>query len=102
MLTLFGCCVQIIVAMIMNTYEVISLLCFKRKRAINPVAVCVDIAVAAVGVICFVAISMSGYGVYRGIGAQPGSSRWVWSGDVNNVMIFMMVFRSVAAPFPVR
>ncbi|KAK0657028.1 hypothetical protein B0T16DRAFT_452528 [Cercophora newfieldiana] len=96
---LFPCFFPIIVGMIMNTYEVVSLLCFKRRRPINPVAVCVDIAVAGVGVFCFVAISMSGYGVYRETGAQQGSTRWVWAGDISNVMIFMMVFSLLHAFF---
>ncbi|KAK4454533.1 hypothetical protein QBC34DRAFT_391970 [Podospora aff. communis PSN243] len=96
---LFPCFFPIIVALIMDTYEVISLLCLKRKRPINPVAVCFDIVVAGVGVFCFVAISMSGYSVYRGIGAQPGSPRYEWAGDVGNVMIFMMVFSLLHAFF---
>jgi len=96
---LFPCFFPIIVGVIMDAYEVVSLLCFKRKRPINPVAVCVDIAVAAVGVFCFIAISMSGYSVYRSIGAQEGSTRWIWAGDVNYVMVFMMVFSLLHAFF---
>jgi len=59
--------------------------------------VCLDIVVAAVGVFCFVAISMSGYNAtYHALMVDFDgnlSPRALWSTDVNNVMIFMMVFR---------
>lgn len=80
-------------AILSDGYETASLLFFKRKRAINPVAVFFDIAVAAVGVFCFVTISSSGFDVYRGVIFDVGSVRAIWADDVNTAMILMMVFR---------
>jgi hypothetical protein len=63
---------------------VVSLLFFNRRRAINPVAVCFDIAMIGSGIFCFLVLGM----VDRG----SGERRAVWVADMTNAMIFMIVF----------
>ncbi|KAK0730986.1 hypothetical protein B0H67DRAFT_548824 [Lasiosphaeris hirsuta] len=94
---LFPCFFPVAVGIIMSTYETISLLALKRRRPINPVAICFDIAVAAVGVFCFLAISMSGYDQDRKTGPDPARDSWVY--NVNLTMIFMMTFSLLHACF---
>jgi hypothetical protein len=67
-----------------DTYEVVSLLFFKRRRAINPVAICFDIALIGSGIFCFLVLGM----VDRGLGERRGQ----WAADMTSAMIFMIVF----------
>jgi len=90
---------QIVVAILGDGYETVSLSFLKRKRPINPAVVLCDVAVAAVGVFCFVTISASGYEVYRHTNLSVGKSRPEWAEDVNTVMICMMVFSLLHALF---
>ncbi|KAK3362358.1 hypothetical protein B0T25DRAFT_4442 [Lasiosphaeria hispida] len=87
---LFPCFFPVVVSIIMSGYEITSLLALKRRRPINPVAICFDIAVAAVGVFCFLAISMSGFDEDRA--TRPDAAREAWVYNVNLAMIFMMAF----------
>ena len=83
---------QIATALLIDLYEIVSLLFLKRKRPINLVAICVDVVVTAVGVFCFLAISMSGYNVYLG-NFWAETDRAEWAAEIGYAMIFMMVFR---------
>lgn len=65
-------------------YEIGSLLFLNRRRAINPVAVCFDIALIGVGIFCFLILGM--------IDEGTGKRRAIWAKDMTNAMIFMIVF----------
>jgi hypothetical protein len=67
-----------------DVYEIVSLLFLNRKRAINPVAVCFDIALIGVGIFCFLILGMVDEGT--------GEIRALWAKDMMNAMIFMIVF----------
>jgi hypothetical protein len=73
-----------------DAYELVSLLLLHRRRAINPVAVCFDIALIAGGIFCFLVLGM----VDRGVGERRG----YWFVDMRNAMIFMIIFRCVSRP----
>ncbi|KAK3382737.1 hypothetical protein B0T24DRAFT_672697 [Lasiosphaeria ovina] len=86
----------VVAATLMNAYEVISLCFLDRKWPINPVAACFDIAFIAVGIFCFLILGTVDHGIYRPAGSVvvvSGSSEW--DVDVNNAMIFMIVFTIV-------
>ncbi|KAL2136188.1 hypothetical protein VTI74DRAFT_5066 [Chaetomium olivicolor] len=74
-----------------DTYEIVSLLLLNRKRAINPVAVCSDVAVIGTGIFCFLLLSM----VDRGTGERRG----YWATDMRNAMIFIIVFCAIHSGF---
>lgn len=76
--------VQLIFGIAADTYEVVSLLFLNRRRAINAVAVCCDVAVIGTGIFCFLLLSV----VDRG----SGERRAYWVTDMTNAMIFMIVF----------
>jgi hypothetical protein len=67
-----------------DVYEVVSLLFLKRRRAINPLAVCFDIALIGTGIFCFLILGMADEG--------SGGRRAYWAADMNNAMVFMIVF----------
>ncbi|KAK1757877.1 hypothetical protein QBC47DRAFT_166603 [Echria macrotheca] len=96
---IFPCFFPVATAILSDSYEVVSLLFLKRKRPLNPAIVICDVAVAAVGVFCFVMISGSGYDVYKGTTPRLGTLRPLWADDINNAMIFMMVFSLLHAMF---
>jgi hypothetical protein len=62
----------------------VSLCFFNRRRSINPVAVCFDVAMIGSGIFCFLVLGM----VDRG----SGERRRVWVADMTNAMVFMIVF----------
>ena len=82
--------VQLIIGIAADTYEVVSLLFLNRRRAINAVAVCCDVAVIGTGIFCFLLLSV----VDRG----SGERRAYWVTDMTNAMIFMIVFWWVSNP----
>lgn len=92
---IFPCLFPLATATLHNGYEFVSLVFFTRKWAINPLVVFFDVAVAAVGVFCTVVINMSGHTAYQVVGfsaKSPLAIKSVWAYEVNNIMIFMMVF----------
>ena len=76
---------QVILGILVDGYEVVSLLFLNRRRAVNPVAVGFDVAMIGVGIFCFLLLGM----VDRG----SGTLRGFWFDDMQNAMIFMIVFR---------
>ncbi|KAK3393374.1 hypothetical protein B0H63DRAFT_16723 [Podospora didyma] len=84
-------------AVIMDLYELISLVCLTRRWPINRIAVGFDLVLIAVGVFCFLVIGLADHGVYRNLGLQGTES--TWDVDVNNAMIFMIVFTILHAYF---
>ncbi|KAK3902985.1 hypothetical protein C8A05DRAFT_33299 [Staphylotrichum tortipilum] len=81
----------LILGIVADAYEVVSLLFFYRTRAINPLAVASDIAVIATGIFCFMVLST----------AEGGTGEWraYWVTDMRNAMIFMIVFCIVHSAF---
>ncbi|KAK4156627.1 hypothetical protein C8A00DRAFT_40927 [Chaetomidium leptoderma] len=88
---LFPSFFPVVVGIAADTYEVVSLLFMNRKRAINPVAVCFDVALIGTGIFCFLVLSM----VERGAGER----RAYWVTDITNAMVFMIVFSMIHAGF---
>ncbi|KAK0751802.1 hypothetical protein B0T18DRAFT_319752 [Schizothecium vesticola] len=86
------CFFPIIVAILADGYELVSLLFLARKRPINSIAVAFDIVVAGVGIFCFITVSLSGYEAYRGLQGQAMRPRARWATDMNTLMVFMLVF----------
>ncbi|KAK4044364.1 hypothetical protein C8A01DRAFT_12262 [Parachaetomium inaequale] len=88
---LFPSFFPVIVGILADSYEVVSLLFFNRRRAINPVAICFDIALIGSGIFCFLVLGM----------VDPGSGerRGHWAADMTSAMIFMIVFCIVHAGF---
>ncbi|KAH6650413.1 hypothetical protein F5144DRAFT_481008 [Chaetomium tenue] len=74
-----------------DVYEIISLLLFNRKRAINTVAVCFDIVLIGVGIFCFLILGTVDEG--------SGDRRAHWAKDMTNAMIFIIVFCIIHAAF---
>ncbi|KAK3335836.1 hypothetical protein B0T19DRAFT_20588 [Cercophora scortea] len=81
----------VIVGTLMDSYEVVSLLFLKRRSPVNIVAVAVDVAVAISSVVCFLIIGLTDYGSDQSY-IGWGSKRPDWAVDMNNCMIFMIVF----------
>ncbi|KAK4098779.1 hypothetical protein N658DRAFT_499016 [Parathielavia hyrcaniae] len=81
----------VIAGILMDTYELVSLLFLKRNWAINPVAVCFDIALVGTGAFCFLLLGL----VDRGSGERRAS----WAADMWNAMVFMIVFAILHAGF---
>ncbi|KAK4129067.1 hypothetical protein N657DRAFT_668157 [Parathielavia appendiculata] len=88
---LFPSFFPVITGILMDTYELVSLLFLKRRRAINPVVVCFDIALVGIGAFCFLVLGL----VDRG----SGERRSYWASDMSNVMVFMIVFSILHAGF---
>ncbi|KAK0661230.1 hypothetical protein QBC41DRAFT_330438 [Cercophora samala] len=88
------------VGVLLDAYEFVSLLWLNRRRAINPVVVGFDVALAGTGVFCFTILNM--------VDDRP---RWnfrrldrtheAWVLDMRNAMIFMIVFSIMHAGFVV-
>lgn len=72
-------------------YEVFFLLLLERKWPINPFVVGFDIVVTGVSIFCFLILGMTDYEANQK-SSVPGSTRSVWATDMNNGMIFMIVF----------
>ncbi|KAK4235235.1 hypothetical protein C8A03DRAFT_36918 [Achaetomium macrosporum] len=81
----------VILGVMVDAYELVSLLFLTRRRAINPVAVCFDIALIGCGIFCFLVLGM----VDRGVGERRGH----WFADIRNAMIFMIIFCAMHAGF---
>jgi hypothetical protein len=77
-------CLQVILGILVDGYELVSLLFLKRTRAINPVVVCFDIALIGTGAFCFLILGMADEG--------SGGRRAYWAADMSNAMVFMIVF----------
>ncbi|EAQ92963.1 hypothetical protein CHGG_01198 [Chaetomium globosum CBS 148.51] len=75
---------QLAFGILADVYEIGSLLFLNRKRAINTVAVCFDIALIGVGIFCFLILGTVDEG--------SGERRAHWAKDMTNAMIFMIVF----------
>ncbi|AEO70671.1 uncharacterized protein THITE_2122340 [Thermothielavioides terrestris NRRL 8126] len=88
---LFPSFFPVIVGILMDGYEVVSLLFLNRREAVNPVAVCFDVAMIGVGIFCFLILGS----VEPGAGERHAS----WVTDMNNAMIFMVVFCAIHAGF---
>ncbi|KAH6854097.1 hypothetical protein B0I37DRAFT_361079 [Chaetomium sp. MPI-CAGE-AT-0009] len=69
---------------VVDAYEIGSLVFLNRKRAINPLAICFDIVLIGVGIFCFLILGMVDEGT--------GERRAHWAKDMTNAMIFMIVF----------
>lgn len=85
---------KLIVGILLGVYEAVSLLFLDRRRAINPVAVGLDVALTGTGIFCFLILSS----VDRGTGVRRGH----WFEDMRNAMILMIVFSWVAPFLPRR
>ncbi|GAB1310709.1 MARVEL domain-containing protein [Madurella fahalii] len=81
---LFPSFFPVILGIMVDSYEVVSLLFLDRKRAVNPVSVCFDVAMIGAGIFCFLLLGM----VDRGTGTVRG----LWATDMTNAMVFMIVF----------
>ena len=82
---------QVTAASLVDIYEVLSLLLLKRKWPINPFVVGCDVVVTGVSIFCFLILGMTDYeGNQKSF--APGSARSAWATDMNNAMIFMIVF----------
>ncbi|KAL2256747.1 hypothetical protein VTK26DRAFT_1181 [Humicola hyalothermophila] len=88
---LFPSFFPVIFGVMVDAYEVVSLLFFNRRRAVNPVAVGFDVALIGVGIFCFLLLGM----VDRG----SGELRGYWYSDMQNAMIFMIVFSVIHAGY---
>ncbi|KAK3694403.1 hypothetical protein B0T22DRAFT_70230 [Podospora appendiculata] len=88
---LFPSFFPVIVGILMDSYEVVSLLFLTRRSPVNIVAVAVDVAIAIASVVCFLIIGLTDYGSDQSY-VGWGSRRPDWAIDMNNCMIFMIVF----------
>lgn len=68
-----------------------ALLMLARKWPINPFVVVFDVVLVGVSMFCFLILGMTDYEGNQKTFA-PGSTRSVWATDMNNAMIFMIVF----------
>ncbi|KAM7202736.1 hypothetical protein V8F33_002662 [Rhypophila sp. PSN 637] len=76
---------------IVDIYEIMSLLLLERKWPINPFVIVFDVVVVGVSIFCFLILGMTDYEGNQRTFAH-GSTRSVWATDMNNGMIFMIVF----------
>ncbi|KAM7216121.1 hypothetical protein V8F06_008496 [Rhypophila decipiens] len=83
---------------IVDIYEIMSLLLLERKWPINPFVIVFDVVVVGVSIFCFLILGMTDYEGNQKTFAQ-GSTRSVWATDMNNGMIFMIVFCLLHAMF---
>ncbi|KAK4144847.1 uncharacterized protein C8A04DRAFT_11086 [Dichotomopilus funicola] len=81
----------IVFGVLADTYEIVSILFFIRKRAINAVATFFDIALIGAGIFAFLVLGM----VDRGVGER----RKHWAMDMKNAMYFMIAYCIVHAGF---
>ncbi|KAK3329874.1 hypothetical protein B0H66DRAFT_542245 [Apodospora peruviana] len=97
---LFPSFFPVVAAILMDFYEIMSLSILTRKRLINPVAVGFDVVVTGVAIFCFLVLGLTDFeGNQKSFG--PGTTRSVWATDMNNAMIFMIVFCLLHAIFVV-
>lgn len=83
--------IQVTAAAVVDIWEIVSLLMLTRKWPINPFVVAFDVVVVGVSIFCFLVLGMTDYEGNQKTFA-PGSTRSVWATDMNNGMIFMIVF----------
>ncbi|KAK4170662.1 hypothetical protein QBC36DRAFT_371117 [Triangularia setosa] len=88
------------VAILLDSYEFVSLLWLNRRRAISPMAVGFDVALTGTGVFCFSILNMVDDKPRRNFN-RPDRAHESWALDMRNAMIFMIVFSIMHAAFVV-
>ncbi|KAK4226837.1 hypothetical protein QBC38DRAFT_479512 [Podospora fimiseda] len=88
----------LVAGLFVDGYELVSLLWFNRKRALNPVAICFDVALIGTTIFSFMVLSM--------VDDEPGSLvrnnnkiYASWASDMDKAMIFMIWVSLVRAAF---
>ncbi|KAL1837209.1 hypothetical protein VTJ49DRAFT_4160 [Mycothermus thermophilus] len=76
---------------VIDTYELVSLLFLSRRRAINYPIMFFDVSMIAVGIFSFLVLGL----VEKG----SGRLRAAWAKDMTNAMIFMIIFTLLHAGF---
>lgn len=86
------------VAVLMDGYEIVSLMWLKRKAPTNLVAVGVDFAVTIGSMVCFLVLSLVDYGNAQSLNGEviPEAA---WAADMRNAMILMIVHCALHAVF---
>ncbi|KAL2271406.1 hypothetical protein VTJ83DRAFT_777 [Remersonia thermophila] len=74
----------VIVGVIVDMYEVISLLFLRRRRAVNYLVMFLDVTMIAVAIFAFLVLGLADKG--------SGQLRAIWAKDMTNAMIFMIIF----------
>lgn len=95
---IFPCFFPLGVAVLVNTYEIVSFSCLDRRRPINVLAVCFDILICAGSTFCFLLLGLIDNDPVQ-TRLRTDSTRERWKRDKSKAMIFMIVFCFLHALF---
>ncbi|KAK3395396.1 hypothetical protein B0T20DRAFT_33616 [Sordaria brevicollis] len=95
---IFPCFFPLGVAVLVNTYEIVSFSCLDRRKPINVLAVFFDILICAGSTFCFLLIGLIDNDPVQDK-LRTDSTREQWKRDKSRAMIFMIVFCFLHALF---